>query len=83
MITHLQYVDDTIFFYPPNMNYLMNIKKTLICFHLATGLQVNFHKTYLIGVNIYKSWLQEVVDVQMDKFPSLISVSPWVGTTLA
>lgn len=41
-LTHLQYADDTILFCPPNMDYLLNIKKTLILFHLCSGLQVNF-----------------------------------------
>lgn len=51
-LTHLQYADDTVIFCPPNLEFLSNIKKTLILFQLASGLQVNFHKSSLIGVNV-------------------------------
>ena len=57
-ITHLQYADDTVIFCPPKTDYLLNIKKTLILFQLASGLQVNFHKSSLFGIHIDESWLQ-------------------------
>ena len=51
-ITHLQYADDAILFCPPKIDYLMNIKMTLIIFHLVSGLQVNFHKSSILGLNL-------------------------------
>ena len=57
-ITHLQYADDTVIFCPPIMDQLMNIKKTLILFQLATGLQVNFHKSSIMGIHVEEEWLQ-------------------------
>lgn len=51
-VTHLQYADDTIIVCPPKLECLANIKKTLILFQLASGLQVNFQKSSLIGVKI-------------------------------
>ena len=57
-ITHLQFADDTVIFCPPETDYLLNIKKTLILFQLASGLQVNFHKSSLFGIHIDESWLQ-------------------------
>lgn len=54
-ITHLQYADDTII--PPNMEYLQNIKKTLIIFHLASGLKVNYHKSLILGLNTQDAYL--------------------------
>lgn len=58
-ITHLQYADDTIIFCPPNMSYLHHIKKALILFQLASGLQVNFHKSSIHGIHVDNSWLLE------------------------
>lgn len=47
-------------FCPQNLEYLLNIKKVLILFHLASGLQVNFHKTSTLGVLVAESWVQNV-----------------------
>lgn len=58
MISHLQYADDTIMFCPPNMEFLANIKKTLVLFHLASGLKVNFHKSSISGLNISDLWIE-------------------------
>lgn len=57
-ISHLQYADDTIVFCPPDIPSLMNIKKVLILFELSSGLQVNFHKSSILGVNVDNYWLQ-------------------------
>lgn len=57
IVSHLQYADDTLIFCPPNIEYLSNIKKTLIAFHLASGLAVNFHKSAIYGINVEDSWL--------------------------
>ena len=57
-ISHLQYADDTIIFCPPRIDFLTNIKNALILFHLVSGLQVNFHKSSLMGVNVEDSWLE-------------------------
>ena len=57
-ITHLQYADDTIIFCPPKLDFLHNIKKALILFQLASGLQVNFHKSSIHGIHVDNHWLQ-------------------------
>ena len=46
ILTHLQFADDTILFTSQGMESLLNIKKTLILFQLASGLQINFHKPW-------------------------------------
>ena len=56
-LTHLQYADNTIIFSPQNLNYLHNIKKTLILFQLSSGLKINFHKSEILGINISNNWL--------------------------
>lgn len=58
-ITHLQYADDMLIFCDANIESLKNIQKTLIIYHLASGLEVNFHKSSLIGLNISQIWLQQ------------------------
>ena len=58
-LTHLQYADDTLIFCEANTEALKNIKKALILFHLASGLQVNYHKSSLIGINTSSAWLNE------------------------
>lgn len=55
-VTHLQFADDTLIFCEANLDSLMNIKKMLILFQLASGLQVNFHKSSLIRINTSNSW---------------------------
>lgn len=57
-LTHLQYADDTIVFCSPNIESLLNIKRALILFQLASGLQVNFHKSSLMGINVDDVWLK-------------------------
>lgn len=70
-LTHLQYADDTILFYPPNIEYLLNIKKALILFQLASGSQVHFHKSPLIGIHIEDNWLQKTADCLLYKIGHL------------
>lgn len=59
LLTHLQYADDTVLFSQPNLHHLMEIKKTLILFQLISGLQINFHKPEIMGVNVSEGWIQE------------------------
>lgn len=58
-VSHLQYADDTIIFCPPDIDYLCNLKKSLIAFHIVSGLGVNFHKSALYGINVDNSWLSQ------------------------
>lgn len=71
-ITHLQYADDTIIFCSPRLDHLTNIKKVLILFQLVLGLQVNFHKSSLYGINMEDQWIQEATSTllcKVGKFP--------------
>ncbi|KAK3222310.1 hypothetical protein Dsin_009335 [Dipteronia sinensis] len=49
-LTHLQFVDDTVLFRDPCMEYLLNVKRISRCFELALDLKINFHKSCLIKV---------------------------------
>lgn len=70
-LTHLQYADDTLMFCTPDVNSLLNIKKSLILFQLVSGLKVNFHKTSMIGINVEDSWLQSAAKALLCKTGSL------------
>ena len=70
-ITHLQYADDTIIFCPPNMEFLLNIKKVLILFQMVSGLQVNFHKSSLMGIHTDDPWLHSAASSLLCKVGSL------------
>ncbi|XP_048491371.1 uncharacterized protein LOC125492703 [Beta vulgaris subsp. vulgaris] len=70
-VTHLQYADDTLIFCEANLESLMNIKKMLIVFQLASGLQVNFHKSSLIGINTSSSWTQMAAQILLCKIGSI------------
>jgi hypothetical protein len=49
-ITHLQFADDTMLFIEPRMDYVLNARRILRCFELASGLKINFHKSCLVKV---------------------------------
>ena len=61
-MTRLQYADDTIIFCPPKIDQLLNIKKFLIIFQLASGLQINFHKSFLYGIHTDETWLNSAAN---------------------
>ena len=70
-ITHLQFADDTVIFCPPKMEFLENIKRVLILFHMASGLQINFYKSSLMGINIDPSLLDHLASQLLCKVGSL------------
>ncbi|KAK3206963.1 hypothetical protein Dsin_021009 [Dipteronia sinensis] len=59
-ITHLQFADDTIVFLRPKKEYILNLKRTLRCFELISGLRINFLKSCLVKVgkkrNMEEKW---------------------------
>ncbi|XP_015955629.1 uncharacterized protein LOC107480021 [Arachis duranensis] len=56
-LSHLQFADDTILFYPQETETLVNYKRLLRCFELMSGLSINFEKSSLISVNSEKEWV--------------------------
>ncbi|KAK0577750.1 hypothetical protein LWI29_038034 [Acer saccharum] len=49
-VTHLQYTDDTILFVEPKAEYIVNARRILRCFEVASGLRINFHKSCVVRV---------------------------------
>lgn len=59
------------YFYSQDIKTILNIKKVLILFHLASSLQVNFHKTSLIGINVDQNWLLDAAGSLLCKIGTL------------
>ncbi|KAI3797458.1 hypothetical protein L1987_32715 [Smallanthus sonchifolius] len=51
-ITHSMYADDVIFIGEWSRENINNLKRILRCFHLVSGLKINYHKSKLIGVGV-------------------------------
>jgi hypothetical protein len=51
-VISLQYADDTILFVDKEEEYARNLKWTLTCFEMLSGIRVNYHKSELVPINI-------------------------------
>ena len=49
-ISHLFYADDALFIGEWSRDNLKNLARILRCFHIASGLKVNFHKSRVFGI---------------------------------
>ena len=71
-ISHLQYVDDTVFIGDWYTSNSKNISRVLRCFHLSSGLKVNFNKSSLFGVGVNDmevSSLAAAINCKVGRFP--------------
>jgi len=71
-IHHLQFADDTLLFLPNDLQCLLNTKRMLRWFSLCSGLNVNFHKTNLVGGGvdeIYAEGISSVLRCRCDTLP--------------
>ncbi|KAK0607568.1 hypothetical protein LWI29_016836 [Acer saccharum] len=62
-VTHLQYVDDTILFLEPKVEYIVNFRRILRCFEVASGLRINFHKSCVVRVGKPRGGESEWADI--------------------
>nr|GEZ42385.1 RNA-directed DNA polymerase, eukaryota, reverse transcriptase zinc-binding domain protein [Tanacetum cinerariifolium] len=51
-ISHLQYADDALILGEWSLTNAKNLSRILTCFHLASGLKVNFNKSKLYGIGV-------------------------------
>lgn len=49
-ISHLFYADDALFIGEWSRTNLKNLARILRCFHISSGLKVNFHKSKVFGI---------------------------------
>ncbi|XP_052111685.1 uncharacterized protein LOC127743072 [Arachis duranensis] len=59
-LSHLQFADDTILFYPPENETMKNYKWLLRWFELMSGLSINYEKSSLIPINFEELWVQHM-----------------------
>ena len=58
----IQYADDTLIILPANARTLFNFKGLLRSFSDSTGLHVNFHKSFLVPINVSISRTQHLAN---------------------
>lgn len=51
-IPHLFYADDALFVGEWMKDNIKNLEIVLICFHVASGLKVNFNKSWVFGIGV-------------------------------
>ncbi|XP_050209850.1 uncharacterized protein LOC126660381 [Mercurialis annua] len=56
-ILMLSFADDTILYLPFDIEQLGNLTRILHCFELISGLTINFHKSYIMGINVNEAYL--------------------------
>jgi len=61
-LSHLQYVDDTLYFGKATIKNIWTLKAMLRDFEMASGLKVNFLKSCLIGVNVESEFMVMACD---------------------
>ena len=52
LISHLLYADDALFVGEWSKHSIKNLARILRCFHVASGLKVNFNKSKVLGVGV-------------------------------
>ncbi|GKV43294.1 hypothetical protein SLEP1_g50605 [Rubroshorea leprosula] len=60
MVSHLQFVDDTIFFREATEENIWAIKCIVRSFELVSGLKINYAKSQLMGVNLEEGWKEKM-----------------------
>ncbi|RVX23043.1 LINE-1 retrotransposable element ORF2 protein [Vitis vinifera] len=81
-VSHLQFVDDTIFFSSSREEDMMTLKNVLLVFGHISGLKVNLDKSNIYGINIeqnHLSRLAEMLDCKASGWPILYLGLPLGG----
>jgi len=63
VVSHLQFVDDTLLLGVKSWANVRALRALLLLFEAMSGLKVNFHKSMLVGVNVSDSWLVEAASI--------------------
>ena len=62
-MSHLQFADNTLIIGQKSWLNVCSMRVVLLILEQLSGLEVNFHKSLLTGVNVSDSWLSEVARV--------------------
>ena len=79
----IQYANDTLIILPADKDQLIALKDMLKVFSVSTGLDVNYHKSFIIPINVDTAVMTELASAfgcQIGKMPFTYLVLP-VGTT--
>ena len=85
-VSHLQFVDDTIFFSNTREEDMLTLKSVLIVFRHISGLKVNLDKSNIYGINLeqnHLSRLAELLDCKAFGWPILYLGLPLGGNPKA
>lgn len=63
LISHLQFVDDTLIFCEASEDQIRNVKVILIFFESMSGLKINFFKRELMGIRVLASLIHQFAEV--------------------
>lgn len=63
MVSHLQFVDDTILFLGTDANNIRSMGMFIKIFELISGLKVNMSKSCMVGINMKDQSLRELASV--------------------
>ncbi|RVW80860.1 putative ribonuclease H protein [Vitis vinifera] len=81
-VSHLQFADDTIFFFSSREEDMMTLKNVLLVFGHISGLKVNLDKSNIYGINLeqnHLSRLAEMLDCKASGWPILYLGLPLGG----
>ncbi|GKD51406.1 putative RNA-directed DNA polymerase [Tanacetum coccineum] len=73
-VSHLQFADDALILGEWSRSNAMNLSRILTCFHLSSGLKVNFNKSKLYGIgvsNVELNSLASTIGCLASQFPCI------------
>ena len=73
-VSHLQFADDALILGEWSRSNAVNLSRILTCFHLASGLKVNFNKSKLYGIgvsNVELNSLASTIGCLAPQFPCI------------
>lgn len=62
-VTHLQFANDTIFFFEGDESQMVNLFSVVRLFGVLSGLKINLEKSRVAGINIDLSLIQRVAEL--------------------
>ncbi|XP_050238489.1 uncharacterized protein LOC126687979 [Mercurialis annua] len=68
----LQFADDTLVFILNDLEKVRNLRRILHCFELISGLEINFHKSSITGINMddySMSLAADILSCKIEHFP--------------
>ncbi|GJT05143.1 putative RNA-directed DNA polymerase, eukaryota, reverse transcriptase zinc-binding domain protein [Tanacetum coccineum] len=71
-VLHLQFADDALIMGEWSKINVLNLSRLLTCFHLASGLKLNFNKSKLFGIGVCeveRNFLASLIGCQPSNFP--------------